>query len=281
MELEPEPDIEVDGVEDIDIEPDVPPTWEVINECTRQCDDSPYSWCPRCPEGLRCNASGRCVPIGAPLGSHCGPNEACTSATPGWPSCLGEQCTSGRCLRSSATFLILRGVCSQSCQLVDLDGDGVQDAEVPDDCADAVDGPAGSSFRCVGLGRIGESLSEELGTCAPGTSFAACERDGDCPADEGCELTNIGGGLSSRCIARYREGPSWDGTVVAPGARCDDARAYCETGLCFEPGCVTACVEDRDCASPGDVSWTCQPSPMPLPPETELKGSWCWPDDAR
>lgn len=228
---------------------------ETTDPCgTRVCGTVGGVNCGTCPGEQECNAAGRCITPGAPLGARCGVSATCTSATAGWPNCLHEQCASNSCLPANQVALAFRDVCTQGCAIYKdtSPANGVNDADAPfEDCApdNVVDGPAGDVFRCVNFAQPGEN---PVGVCLPGTEFADCTRDADCPSGESCDLTNIGGAIGTRCIAKYRETENWEGTTGALSESCNEnpnegAIQYCEGGLCFGIGCVSMCASNADC----------------------------------
>ncbi len=209
--------------------------------------------CGTCTGGKECSPSGKCELPGAPMGAFCGQSAECKSGGPTYPNCLDDQCDSKLCLSNSNSALLIRDVCSKSCQIYkDTDKNGVNDADATqNDCApaDIVNGPAGDAFRCVNYAPPGSSV---VGLCTPGTEFVECGADSDCPATESCDLTSIAGDYVYRCVARYRENATWPGKVVGMADDCNDdpsagELSYCGTGLCFGLGCVPACKVHDDC----------------------------------
>ncbi|HRE89152.1 MAG TPA: hypothetical protein PK095_08425 [Myxococcota bacterium] len=190
----------------------------------------------------------------APLGAFCGTTPTCTAATPGWPRCHHEQCASRRCLAFDQVALASREVCTRGCTIYQdvAPFDGVNDANAAfEDCApdDAVDGPAGRVFRCVDFAQVNQ---HPVGVCLPGTTFASCSRDEDCPDNEVCEITNIRGTIAQRCMAKYRETPNWTAQVNGLSERCNaditsGAVEFCEGGLCLDVGCASLCASNADC----------------------------------
>ena len=137
-------------------------------------------------------------------------------------------------------------VCSRPCEIYkdtvnNASGaqgpDGVEDTDTPiSDCASAFPGPGGDTYTCVNFGQAG---GQTLAYCLPGTSFAECDSDADCPADEGCQLTTVGGSINERCFSRMESG-EW-GEVVQMSEDCNGNPfegdvTLCETGLCFGLG---------------------------------------------
>lgn len=239
---------------------DTTPDGEVTNPCgTRECGSvggfacGPSNGsCSHKPD-TECNTvTGRCVVPGGPLGSFCGVTATCTSTTPGWPNCLHEQCESNSCLPANSVALAFRDVCTKSCVIYkDTNpANGVNDADADfEDCAGAVDGPAGDTYRCVNFAQPGQN---PVGVCLPGTEFLNCVSDAQCPGDEVCEITNIGGAIGSRCMAPYRETANWNATVNGLSQSCNENPnngpvEYCEGGLCFGIGCVSLCATNADC----------------------------------
>lgn len=234
---------------------------DTSNPCgQRECGTFAGQNCGTCTGTSVCNAAGRCVVPGAPLGSFCGISPTCTSSSPSYPDCIDDQCESRQCLSNSGAVFLLRDVCTSGCQIhKDTNGDGVNDSDAPlSDCnpSDVVDGPAGDVFRCVNYAGPGQN---PVGICTPttaasvdnDTAFKNCQSDLQCPAGEGCELTTIGGDLSFRCVAKVKAGP-W-GEAAGLSETCNDDPAegpvsFCESGLCFGIGCVSVCEDGNDAA---------------------------------
>ncbi len=228
---------------------------ETTNPCgTRECGVVGGETCGTCTGEETCSAAGRCITPGAPLGAFCGVTTTCTSTTPGYPNCLHEQCASNSCLPANQVALAFRDVCTQGCTIYKdtAPANGVNDADALfEDCApdNVVNGPAGDVFRCVNFAQVGQN---PVGVCLPGSEFADCTRDSDCPENEGCEITNIGGAIGSRCMAKYRETSEWTGSVNSLSESCNEnvnngAVEYCDSGLCFGVGCVSLCASNADC----------------------------------
>jgi hypothetical protein len=231
---------------------------------TRECGTFAGRNCGTCDSkpGTVCSAAGRCEVPGGPLGAFCGITATCTPASANFPACLDAQCASGACLSHASggrfVFAIFRdwtnvfnnSVCTQSCLIYrDANNDGVNDADQEDDCnpADIANGPAGDTFRCV---NFAQPTANPVGLCVPGTTFAGCDSNADCPSGEACELTSILGELTGHCVANYKAG-TWGGAVGIGGA-CNDDPAngdvnFCKSGYCEFFGCATACAADADC----------------------------------
>ncbi len=254
------------------VDTDTTPPDDTVCDCgTRECGTFAGCDCGTCAVGESCNASGRCEAPGAPMGSYCGDTATCNSNTPDYPNCINDQCASRNCLSANGAVALLKDVCSQGCQIYqDNDANGVNDADASlSDCnpADIVSGPAGNSFRCVNFAGPGAT---PLGLCAPGSEFAECSSNADCPAGEGCDLTSIGGDFNFRCVAQNQAG-DW-GDVVGLSESCNGDPAagpvtLCESGLCFGLGCVSPCSADSQCdttqvyANTGCVNGTCEGKP--------------------
>ncbi len=221
---------------------------DASNPCgTRECGTFAGVNCGSCTAPEACNAAGRCEAPGAPLGSYCGYTTTCNADSPDFPDCFDDQCASKNCLVTNPSALVFRNVCTNGCQIYkDSDNNGVNDVDAElDDCSpdDAVNGPAGDVFRCVNFAPPGQN---PVGVCVPGSEFADCRSNNDCPTGESCEITTIGGDVSLRCVANYRETDAWEGNTVGLSESCNEDPAsgevnFCEGGLCFGFGCVALC----------------------------------------
>jgi hypothetical protein len=271
----------------------------VDDVCTKPCP-------PACPDELVCrlpadasDATAFCLPPAA-HGSYCGPGPHCEdvfgAGSPAAPNatsaqCAHAQCASGFCSQVAAPELLPSyPVCTRDCRMVEDEFDNRTGAPDPDgiedppyllfsDCRNPpgstrwANGPASLPFMCVGLAPPGTTVE---GVCLPGTTFRSCERDADCPDEEGCFPTTIGGTLNRRCLARIQAGP-WGGGA-APGAPCNDNDAtqplvFCASGICRTSGCASFCVADADC----DGQWICG-SEAPVYPElTGFQARLCEP----
>lgn len=215
-----------------------------IAECPYECGD--------CSKGDKCIAN-KCTPPAPKLGLGAACNESPQCPFPG-PSagqtkineffyCLSQLCKSEICVDNA--------FCSATCTpAADEDGDGVEDAGVKSDCTGAVNGPAGTAFRCI---RQSYSSQNYPNLCVPGTTMQKCTVDSDCPAGEACGAFSILDSTQKRCTTKLKQANGAPG-VVGPGF-CDTTNqggkgaVLCANGLCFSGlGCVNFCNTDADCA---------------------------------
>ncbi len=229
--------------------------------------------CGKCLTGKECNLTTHKCVVKVQLkkfGEACGPSKDCllpkyngdqeayNADAETYRSCLDDQCDSGRC-DFGLTFAS-SGICSMTCAMTaDVKNnstgangpDGVEDDPADSECVDAVDGPAGSTFRCVQASALGQGSGNS--SCRPGTTFKACERDGDCPATEACAFLPIGGKFGTFCQTRYK-GPGGVPGKTA-GELCSSGgglfeTATCANNFCFSgSACVGFCKTDADCGT--------------------------------
>ena len=238
-----------------------------IPGCTKSCG--------ACGAGKKC-VNNQCVQSTTAklkkFGEFCGPTKACQPAAFGasqtekdaYRDCLNALCDSGLCNA---------GICTKECQIntdkkINHSGengsDGIEDPDVDSDCADAVKGPMGDKFRCVEYAseaQVQQGSSMQL--CEPGTTFKPCKNDGDCTAEQTCQLMFAYGMYSTRCSPRAKNPDGSKGAAVS--ATCNNnivkgEIATCESKLCFGIGCVSFCKTDGDCVS--DVG-SCKDSKCP------------------
>ncbi|MDP6942675.1 MAG: hypothetical protein QF464_00875, partial [Myxococcota bacterium] len=234
-------------------------------------DDGCGGSCGQCAPGETCGPNNLCGVGGQPNGAFCGitpqcqpniPNPADPAeeiANPSYPACMSDQCESGFCLQDFAPGeVVFINTCSLHCTIMKdelnnrtgLPGpDGVEDEDTPwSDCTGFEGGgPAGSSYKCVSAGLPGQPATA---LCAPGTTFRECDADGDCPAGETCQITQLGGQMQERCMTATQSG-EW-GQASWPTGICNDDPFdgdvhLCTGGLCFIFGCVHFCAADTDC----------------------------------
>jgi hypothetical protein len=190
--------------------------------------------------------------------------------TPAWhqknPDCVwyGDSFGSGACLHGQCeTSLCTRPAshCTQSCLILkdlknnanaDPEPDGVEDDDESGECSGAVDGPVGNVFRCVNRA---DANKNQQGRCLPGTTFAACESNKDCPAGETCTLQYIHGKTQSRCTIP-------DKAALPMSSECngnpnDGPVTKCGGPFCYGSGCVDLCSENSDCATDTCVEGKC------------------------
>ena len=131
--------------------------------------------------------------------------------------------------------------------------DGVEDPAGPSDCLGAEDGPYGTAFTCVAM--VNPYLAQPLNICRPGTTFAPCVGDSDCPLGEVCKLRYIMSEYQAVCETAVDGG-------VGVGAACNSNPlegeiVTCESELCFGFGCGGVCQDDSDCLTDTCVGGTC------------------------
>jgi hypothetical protein len=210
--------------------------------------------CGTCEAGESCNTAQRtCEKAAEPLkayGESCGLTDTCNSDAANWPACLDAQCDSGQC-QLGGTGLVCTKSCSIAKDTVDATGannpDGIEDPDAQaSDCEGASPtSPYGTKWACVTVGDPAQGNANRL--CQPGTTFATCTSDKECPADESCQIYVVNGQYGTRCATkRIGSNPS--------GSLCNDdpaagELAYCASELCFGIGCVGLCAVDSDCAS--------------------------------
>ena len=231
--------------------------------------------CGDCGPGEVCSPAGQCVPPANANGNWCGPTAECIAfipdpANPGedmwnpdFDTCRHQQCTSNFCLGAGAPGVWFNmPVCSRPCDIVEdnvnnktgaAGPDGIEDPNVPfSDCDNFEDGPAGTDYKCASFAAPGSGLT--VAYCVPGSHFANCNTDGDCPDGEQCMFTTLNGELGGqRCIARVKADPEGAWGTVGMSQDCnlydpfEGELNYCESGWCFGLGCVTYCEENADC----------------------------------
>jgi hypothetical protein len=170
--------------------------------------------------------------------------------------------------------------------------DGVVDEVYPNECTGMADGPFGTEYRCVNLSAPQQNI---LSVCRPGTSFAKCNSNADCPVDEVCTIMFLLGEYGGRCQPEAKgvsEGfgpcnydPNQGPLQFCAGGYCSSRRsstfnqcaAFCATdeqcatdactaGKCTKSG--AACSTSADCSA-----WECDTYAY-LDSYTD---QWCWP----
>ena len=238
-------------------EPFCAPDWECGPDgCGGQCGAG-------CADGKVCNAAQHAcedppappVPL-AKFGEYCGIADSCVPTlndgtdNPAWPACANAQCETNTCLISFGDA----GVCSKNCTVsqdqTDAQGnpgpDGIDDPNAGfNDCAGAAAGPYGTSFTCVQW--VDPTQGQGLNLCMPGTTFADCKADSDCPTGEVCGFKYVQSQYVTKCQTA-REGG------VASGSFCNSDPyygevIYCANDFCRGGSCLTFCKETTDCAS--------------------------------
>ena len=191
--------------------------------------------------------------------------DTCESNTD-FPFCNYDQCEGGG--PCSTPF------CSKSCVMHkdtvnnvtgEPESDGIEDADTPqDDCAGAIDGPMGTSFKCVAL--LPADQPNPVFQCQAGTTFKACVANADCPDGEACQFAYINGVYQTRCMTSVKEDFHGGATVgkVCNGNKWDGDLSFCSSDLCFGVGCVDFCTTNNDClTNPGATctGGTCSNNP--------------------
>jgi len=227
--------------------------------------------CGGCPLNKICDTKAgsatqyKCIdkPASKPLkknGESCGPNAECkppgnnasNAVQQAYFQCLHDQCENGRCFA---------GVCSKQCKIAsdkknnstgaDLaDGDGIEDPDATSECTGFVDGPAGSSFKCVDI--FAKADPNQLALCTPGTTFAPCKANADCKNGEVCAYRQIRGGLQLVCAPPYKEADGKPGVTLANPCNNNPLAgkvATCKNNVCLTLGCVDFCKGDDDCVT--------------------------------
>ncbi len=227
--------------------------------CEETCEAPPLE-----PLGGPCGRQGECQPfVNTPNGFEENPN---------WPQCINAKCESGQCFEPA---------CSRPCTItkdqVDHAGsagpDGVDDPDAAfDDCAGAKDGPLGTEYTCVAFAPPDQG--QPVNFCVPGTTFAPCVNNTDCPANETCQLQYILGEYSTRC------GSAPKGSVEI-GGFCnrnpeEGEVAYCETTLCFGPGCIGFCGDDSDCLTDSCSGGKCGKTGADCAGDAECSALYCY-----
>ena len=209
---------------------------ELCNNAKHSCDtfDPPPDLSPF---GGECQRGGDCQPfVNTPSGSV---------DNPAWPACMNAKCETGQCFEPACTKS-----CTLTKDIVDAEGnvgpDGIDDPDAPfDDCQGAVDGWMGEDYTCIAFAPPGQGMPVNF--CVPGTTFKPCANNSDCPGTETCQLQYILGAYSTRCAAA----PKGAATIGEFCNRNPDEGdvTYCETRLCFGPGCTGFCESDEDCGT--------------------------------
>ena len=185
--------------------------------------------------------------------------------------CLDRECALGGVC--SAARYCTRGCNVFADSIVNATGaqgmDGVSDGAI-NDCATALDGPMGSDYQCINL----QSPDREpVGFCRPGTTFAACESNEDCPSGEVCNLLFILGETQTRCMA-----PERDGAVLAETCNHDPAEGAlhrCQGPFCFGFGCSMTCATDEHCATDTCDAGACAKSGKACTTDSECSAWGC------
>jgi hypothetical protein len=226
--------------------------------------------CGGCTSGKTCDTTlHQCVvPVTLKkFGEACGPSADCPAPDPRsdqatydeaqktYLDCVAAECDSGVC--DFGLTYTGAGYCGQSCVMgADVKnnatgakgGDGVEDDAAGSECVGAVDGPAGTAFRCVSAAAPGQSGSS---SCKPGDTFKACQADSDCGAKEACGLLQIAGKFASVCTTRYKNTdatpPGKSGEICGNGYSLF-ANATCGNNFCRGATCASFCKVDSDCA---------------------------------
>lgn len=253
---------------------------QALKECCKskgaECGYPPTcnGFCGGCATGKACDTKPgsptqfKCVvkaagPVKKKAGEHCGADKTCVAPGNGatqaqqqaYQQCLDDQCDTGLCFMS---------VCSKACTIAadsknnatgqaQSGGDGIEDPDAATDCEGFVDGPQGTSFKCVQL--TNPASGGNVSYCVPGTTFKPCKSNPDCTGGEVCSFRYIRGSYVTVCAPSVKE---VDGKAGQDnGGYCNDnpasgAVASCKNNLCLGFGmCVDFCKSDADCAGGG------------------------------
>ena len=186
--------------------------------------------------------------------------------------CLHLQCDTTLCSRPAS-------YCTKQCTMgadlvVNATGqpgqDGIADEDGFDDCSGAEDGPVGTAFRCVNQNDPDE---DAIGMCRPGTTFASCDSNKECPDGETCQLYFILGATQSRCGIPEKG-------ALALGEACNSDPnsgpvSKCGGPFCFNYGCIDLCAEDGDCLTDTCDGGKCTKSDKPCESSSECSAFAC------
>ena len=171
-------------------------------------------------------------------------------------SCLDAQCGTGECFQPFCTKTCTLGADKINNASGDTGSDGVTDPTAANSCEGAVDGPLGTQFRCV---QSSDPENDVLAFCQPGTTFAACDWNGDCPDGEVCDLMYIRGQYGMRCVIPPKGGLPGSADCNADPNN-GEGVSRCTGPFCFGSGCVDACAEDDHCATDTCTGGKCDKS---------------------
>jgi hypothetical protein len=187
----------------------------------------------------------------------------------GYGACLDVQCDTGVCREP---------YCSKACDIVEDNvinatnqpgADGITDPDALNQCEGAVDGPAGTVFRCVNLAQPDNDVN---GQCQPGTTFASCEANSDCPGGEVCSVMYILGQYQKRCRIPVKD--ALPGAAECNSNPNNGAMTECAGPYCYSYGCVDACADNSDCATDTCVDGACSKDPNTACTTDEECSAW-------
>jgi hypothetical protein len=247
-----------------------------IDPCLgKECGTAPDgTQCGTCAAGKDCNAQGKCVTPKNAAGDWCGPvadtppslipdpqKPGQDMTNPAYAPAVHAQCKENFCLSVGQGIWPHLPACTKTCSIdkdnkvnaTGADGkDGIEDADSPQqqDCDGFVDGPMGAVFRCVNFASA--DVGQAIAYCVPGTTFAECDANADCPKGESCHFTTMNGELTQRCFTIPEATEGYEVVGLAQSCNDDDPDAglsYCDSGLCYSQniGCVYYCQQDSDC----------------------------------
>lgn len=212
----------------------------------------------------------------------------------------GDVCLDGQC--ADGGFCSSGRYCSRGC-LVYADSvnnatgepgqDGIVDPGAGDDCIYyfPADGPFGTDYRCV---NVRNPTQDPAGICRPGTDFADCLGDDDCPEGESCQVLFVRGVSEKRCMTKMKGS-------VGLGETCNSDPnggevSICSGPLCYSFGCADSCGDDDHCDTDQCVEGECAKQPgvacetpadcsamfcRSLEPysNSDYSDTFCWPRD--
>ena len=221
--------------------------------------------CGACPAGKKCsNNICKDKPPSEQLikmGQWCGPYEGCLPPASGssqidydnYYDCLDDQCETKDCSGN---------VCTRNCTITkdkvinhsgESGADGIEDPGVESECAAAVDGPHGDTYRCIELrseAQVAQGQNYQI--CRAGTTFAPCKASADCPDGEVCQLIYLMGEYQNRCRPKHKQPDGKPGKVFSEACNSNPYAgdvALCQSGTCFGWGCMAFCDSDQDCVT--------------------------------
>ncbi|MGB0590631.1 MAG: hypothetical protein ACPGU1_13215 [Myxococcota bacterium] len=171
--------------------------------------------------------------------------------------CMDGQCATGSCLFGT--------YCSKNCTVyadevrndtLTPGVDGINDPTALEECAGAANGPMGAEYHCVNQANVTEA---SWGVCRPGTTFADCDSNVDCPNDEICAPLYVMGQVESRCMAREKQSADvGDACNSDPNA---GPIQHCASGFCYGGACVSLCKDVSDCLTDVCLGGSCSKDP--------------------
>jgi len=174
---------------------------------------------------------GEVEPGLAAFGEACGYTDTCAPdiedengeliENPDWPGCLSAQCESGICNFPA---------CSRFC-------------ETDTDCEGAAEGPLGAKWSCA-VANV-TLTGKEIKECRPGTAFAECTSNSDCPEGELCQIDYLNGDYGTYCFSAVVDGADI-GEPCNRDPRYGDVQ-LCGNGMCSGLWCLGLCGDSADC----------------------------------